>query len=236
MVIYLRMKDIEVRVYLPAEQKSRIPVGFDAKAQPLECNSARVQYIAEGTHPKDRPECDGIWTDKSDLILETYGYDCIPFAISDGEKIGVFHAGYKQLFIKNNIFKNALKIFLKEKVKIVLGPFIHDIKIKDNSNAYWELANKFGPNFFKGSPENGYLTFSFKEAVLEVLEQEYKIPKEAIILDPRNTKLNYPQTASRRAEKESGKDYDPNTAPNYICIGERPNFKDESDLGTQYKL
>ena len=65
-------------------------------------------------------KADALITKERDLTLVVKTADCMPVLISDEEKIGVIHIGWKGL--ENNIFYKTISNFNLSKLKISIGP------------------------------------------------------------------------------------------------------------------
>ena len=65
-------------------------------------------------------KADALVTKERDLTLVVKTADCMPILVSDEEKIGVIHIGWKGL--ENNIFYKTISKFNLSKLKISIGP------------------------------------------------------------------------------------------------------------------
>ena len=65
-------------------------------------------------------KADALITKNKNLPLVVLTADCMPVLISDDEKIGVIHIGWKGL--ENNIFYKTISSFNLQKLKVSIGP------------------------------------------------------------------------------------------------------------------
>ncbi len=65
-------------------------------------------------------KADALITKKKKLALVVLTADCMPVLVSDGEKIGVIHIGWKG--IENRIFYKTISNFNLKKLKVSIGP------------------------------------------------------------------------------------------------------------------
>ena len=65
-------------------------------------------------------KADALVTKNKNLPLVVLTADCMPVLISDDEKIGVIHIGWKGL--ENNIFYKTISSFNLQKLKVSIGP------------------------------------------------------------------------------------------------------------------
>ena len=65
-------------------------------------------------------QADALITKKKNLMLVVKTADCMPVLITDGEKVGVVHIGWKGL--ENKIFYKIISKFDKSKLKVSIGP------------------------------------------------------------------------------------------------------------------
>jgi len=71
----------------------------------------------------DKPgvyQADALITKQKKLMLVVKTADCMPVVITDGEKVGVVHIGWKGL--ENKIFHKTISKFDKSKLKVSIGP------------------------------------------------------------------------------------------------------------------
>ena len=119
--------------------------------------------------------CDGLITENKNLSLGVKTADCAPICFSDGNKIGVVHAGWRGLCL--SLVEKMLGHFDKEEVEIFVGPHLYSFEIKKD-DCYDKLSKKFGEKFFH--TYNGKIIFNFRAAITSILPIEAKF-------DSRNT-------------------------------------------------
>ncbi len=68
-----------------------------------------------------RYKADAIITSEKRILLVVKTADCLPVLVSDKEKIGVVHIGWKGL--QNGLFHKTISNFNFSKLKISIGPF-----------------------------------------------------------------------------------------------------------------
>lgn len=132
---------------------------------------------------------DGMFTENKELVLGIGTSDCASICLSDGEKIGIVHVGWRGLIV--GILQNIVSNFRKESLTLYIGPFLHSFEIKKDF-CYKEINEKFGDKFFY--EENGKIFFNFKEALVNVLPSD-------TIWDSRNTKDDLSLPSNRRGQK-----------------------------------
>ncbi len=83
-------------------------------------------------------KADGLITQKNKLALVVKTADCMPVIISDKEKIGVIHIGWKGL--ENKIFYKTIEKFNLSELKVSIGPHAQKCcyEVKE------DLESKFG--------------------------------------------------------------------------------------------
>ncbi len=64
---------------------------------------------------------DALITKEKNLILVVKTADCMPVIVTDNEKVGVIHIGWKGL--ENKIFYKTISNFNLDKLKVSIGPF-----------------------------------------------------------------------------------------------------------------
>ena len=98
-------------------------------------------------------DSDGIYTKKQNLGLVVQTADCMPILLSDNERIGAIHSGWRGL--KNNIVEKAIKKFDINRLLISIGPHAqsccYEVKedVKKYFNNYTEL--RYGKFFLNMS-------------------------------------------------------------------------------------
>ena len=118
-------------------------------------DNAGIQYIASmnQTHSdvvtfvksSKVYDSDGIYTDKPKLGLVVQTADCLPILLSDKNRIGAIHSGWRGL--KKNIVKKAIKKFDVNQLLISVGPHAqsccYEVKedVKKYFNDYTELRD-----------------------------------------------------------------------------------------------
>jgi len=73
----------------------------------------------------DKPgnyKADALITKKKNIILAVKTADCMPVLLSDGEKVGVVHIGWKGL--ENKIFYKTITNFNLTTLKVSIGPYV----------------------------------------------------------------------------------------------------------------
>ena len=65
-------------------------------------------------------KADALVTETKDLKLVVKTADCMPVVVSDGNKVGVIHIGWKG--VENNIFFKTIKKFNYNNLKVSIGP------------------------------------------------------------------------------------------------------------------
>ncbi len=155
---------------------------------PKQVHGERIVELINGS--EDLSECDGIFTKNKDLIIGIRTADCAPICFSDGEKIGIVHAGWPGLCL--SIIENILKNFNPESVEVFVGPFMHSFEIKRDF-CYEKIVAKFGEQFF--SFEEDRIVFHFKDAVASLLPESVKF-------DLRNTFVDTSLPSHRRDKTE----------------------------------
>ena len=100
-------------------------------------------------------KADALVTKQKNLTLVVKTADCMPVLITDEEKIGVIHIGWKGL--ENNIFYKTISKFNLSKLKVSIGPHAqkccYEIKkdletkfkkdcFRDKNKIYLSLSNK----------------------------------------------------------------------------------------------
>tara|TARA_B100001996_G_scaffold133475_1_gene101576 strand:+ start:198 stop:767 length:570 start_codon:yes stop_codon:yes gene_type:complete len=65
-------------------------------------------------------KADALITQKKNLVLAVLTADCMPVLISDNEKIGVIHIGWKG--VENEIFHKTIANFNLSSLKVSIGP------------------------------------------------------------------------------------------------------------------
>ena len=106
----------------------------------------------------DKPgiyKADALITKKKNLMLVVKTADCMPVLITDGEKVGVVHIGWKGL--ENKIFYKTISKFDISKLNVSIGPHAqkccYEVKqdlelkfrehcLKDENKIYLDLAKE----------------------------------------------------------------------------------------------
>jgi len=94
----------------------------------------------------DKPgvyQADALLTKQKNLILVVKTADCMPVLITDGEKVGVVHIGWKGL--ENKIFYKTISKFDTSKLKVSIGPHAQ----KCCYEVKQDLASKFSEHCIK---------------------------------------------------------------------------------------
>ena len=94
----------------------------------------------------DKPgvyQADALLTKQKNLILVVKTADCMPVLITDGEKVGVVHIGWKGL--ENKIFYKTISKFDTSKLKVSIGPHAQKCCYEVKK----DLASKFSEHCIK---------------------------------------------------------------------------------------
>ena len=134
---------------------------------------------------------DGVFTENKDMVLGIGTRDCAPICMTDGDRIGIVHVGWKGLV--NGIFDKMASNFNGMNLIVYVGPFLHSFEIQRDF-CYWEINSKMGNKFFETREKK--LFFNFYEALKSVL------PKDTI-WDDRNTKDDISLPSNRRGSLEN---------------------------------
>lgn len=154
---------------------------------PKQTHGNNIVKIENGEENLDN--CDGLFTENNDIVLGVATRDCAPVCLSDGEKIGIVHIGWRGL--TNDIFGKILANFDKKKLIVYVAPFFHSFEIQKDF-CYEEINKKIGDKFF--IEKDGKIFFNFKGAL------ENMLPSDTI-WDSRNTKDDLALPSNRRGMK-----------------------------------
>ena len=118
---------------------------FSIKKKIILMNQIHSNKVIFIDKPNDQTlNCDGIISNKKDLILGVLTADCAPIVILGKRYFGIIHAGWKGTF--SGIIENALNFFLKkgeckEDIFVDVGPHLR----KES----FEVKNDFLINFLE---------------------------------------------------------------------------------------
>ena len=94
-------------------------------------------------------KADALITKNKKLALVVLTADCMPVLITDGEKIGVIHIGWKG--IENNIFYKTISNFNLMKLKVSIGPHAqkccYEVK-KDLESKFSQHCSRVGNKIY----------------------------------------------------------------------------------------
>ncbi|MEK9182679.1 MAG: polyphenol oxidase family protein [Patescibacteria group bacterium] len=131
-----------------------------------------IEVIAGNEELED---CDALITKNKALSLGIKTADCAIICLTDGEKIGIAHVGWRGLCL--SLIEKILKEFKRENLKVFVGPFMHSFEIKKDF-CFDQIQEKFGNKYFIENGEK--ITFLFKDAIMSLLPPDTKF-------DERNT-------------------------------------------------
>lgn len=151
-----RLGNTEVKIILPNESVSR-----DIIIPKLSHGNRIIEIKNRGENLTD---CDGVFTSNSGLVLGVTTADCAAICLTDGDRIGVVHAGWRGL--SSGVVENMLANFDISRVQIYVSPFLHSFEIKKDF-CYEAIAKKFGTEFF--DEVAGEIIFRFKDALESIL-------------------------------------------------------------------
>ncbi|MDD3806743.1 MAG: peptidoglycan editing factor PgeF [Candidatus Marinimicrobia bacterium] len=162
---------------------------------PVQCHSGHVIFT-RNSGPV--PECDGIITDREDLILLVSTADCVPVFIADkrGEMRGLIHAGWRGL--KENIVVHAVTLFQENGIS-------QDNMVITTGPSICEKCYEIGQDVASFFPGHTYVNehkkmLNLKNIIREQLLQR-GIPSENILLTNRCTRCQKERYVSYRHNK-----------------------------------
>jgi copper oxidase (laccase) domain-containing protein len=146
------------------------------------------------TGDEDVNSCDAVFTSNHDFSLGIKTADCAPLCITDGEKIGIAHVGWRGLCA--GLPQKMLEKFDTENISVYVGPYIHSFEIQKD-DCFDKIKESGLSNFVM--EENGHLIFNSKEALLSLLPPNTIFDERDTFLD-----LSFP---SYRRDKTSERFY-----------------------------
>lgn len=161
--------------------KESFPVGV---ITPSQVHGTKIVEIIDGR--EDAKECDALITSNKNFSLGIKTADCVPVSLTDGEKIGIAHIGWRGLC--SDLYEKVSSLFKIENLEVHVGPFLHSFIIQKDF-CFDSIQNKFGEKFFHYSPEG--ILFDFKGALNSVLPPN-------TVFDERNTKDDLTLPSHRR--------------------------------------
>ena len=130
--------------------------------------------------------CDALITKNKTFSLGIKTADCAIICLTDGEKIGIAHVGWRGLCL--SLTEKMLLKFNRDKLHVFVGPFMHSFEIQKDF-CFDKTQEKFGDKFF--TENQGKITFLFKDAIMSLLPKDTEF-------DPRNTFLDLSLPSFRR--------------------------------------
>jgi len=165
--------------------------------------------------PSDNLVCDSCYTTVKGLPLAVLSADCLPILISssDGNKIGVIHAGWRGL--ASGIIQKFLKRFARDPKDVVvwIGPSINPENYIIREDVFNKLSG-ISTKFFSRTKDVGAWHLDLKYVAKIILKQE---GVEKIFLDNICTFSNPDQYYSYRRENQTGR------VVSIICIDSDDN-------------
>ena len=169
---------MHIELFLPSE-KLRENIIIPRLAQ-----DSRIISIQSGDEDVDG--CDALITGDSHFSLGIKTADCAPICLSDGEKIGIMHIGWRGLCL--GLIEKMLVNFNGKTLDVYVAPFLHSFEIKKDS-CYDRVTEKFGKQFFE--EKSGKIFFNFKNAIHLLLPSQ-------TVYDARDTETDKSFPSHRR--------------------------------------
>lgn len=152
-------------------------VPADNLCTPHQVHSA-VTVMASAPFGSERPEADGIVTDRPGLAIGVLAADCGPILFADGEArvIGAAHAGWKGAL--NGIAESTIAAMEKlgarrERITATLGPSISpaNYEVGPEFVARFVAADPENERYFEASPKTGHAMFDLNRYTVDRLEK-----------------------------------------------------------------
>lgn len=156
---------------------------------PNQSHGNKVLEVFDGS--EDLTNTDGLFTKNKELKIGVRTRDCAPVCMSDGEKIGVVHIGWRGLV--NGIYDNISQYFNKERLTIYVAPFLNNFEIKKDF-CFYDIKEKFREKYFEIKDDK--IIFNFKDALASILPSD-------TIWDSRNTFSDLSLPSNRRGDKNN---------------------------------
>lgn len=173
---------MNIRIFLLGEQ---LPKGIVLTRQMHSANIRIVQSEDESLE-----DYDALITDNRNLTLGIKTADCAPICLSDEERIGIAHIGWRGLCL--GLVENMLTYFNAEDLQVYVGPFLNSFEVQKDF-CYDQLKQKFGNKFFH--EESNKLIFDFKKAIDSLLPRQ-------TVYDSRDTEIDLSFPSYRRDKKK----------------------------------
>ena len=157
-------------------------------------HSKKIIYLRKKNNKIRIGNADGIFTSLNNNIIGILTADCVPLLFSSrcGKFICAIHGGWKGLH--KNIIKNAVKLFVKNKIKkkdilCSIGPSIDEKSYEVKKNFVNKIINKNNKyqKFFK--LKNGKIYFNIKKYAHQKLIEE-NLSKNNIDISNKDTYSN----------------------------------------------
>jgi YfiH family protein len=98
--------------------------------------------------PRERPRCDGLWTDEPDRALMLLTADCLPIALARDGAVCVLHAGWRGLLA--GIADAGLAALGGDDVHVVIGPGIGPCCYEVGGEVARPFRERFGADVMRG--------------------------------------------------------------------------------------
>ena len=188
---------------------------LNLNAKPVFMKQIHSATVRMAKSPSDNLVCDSCYTSVKGLPLAVLSADCLPILISssDGNKIGVIHAGWRGL--ANGIIQKFLKRFAKDPKDVVvwIGPSINPENYIIREDVFNKLST-ISTEFFSRTKDVGAWHLDLKYVAKIILKQE---GVEKIFLENICTFSNPDQYYSYRRENQTGR------VVSIICIDSDDN-------------
>jgi YfiH family protein len=126
--------------------------------KPIQTHSNRIVEII--TSNENLESCDGLYTQKKDIVLAIYTSDCAPICFISSNQIGIIHCGWRGLV--SGIIENLQNEFEMDQTSIYIAPFLHRFEIQKDF-CYEAIYARFGERFF--IKKDNKIFFEFKQAI-----------------------------------------------------------------------
>ena len=151
---------------------------------PEQCHGDNIIEIITGD--ENLYSCDALITKNKKILLGVRTADCAPICFTDGEIIGIAHAGWRGLCL--SLIEKMLSKFNRQNLCVFVAPFLHSFEIRKDF-CFERIQEKFGDKYFNES--GSQVTFLFKDAIMSLLPEDTEI-------DSRNTLKDFYLPSFRR--------------------------------------